>query len=237
LIVRRGQNIPNNGSLATIDFGVAEAVAPAGGDITLAGSAGGASIVQSMNYLTATGPNSCSASPLWNSVAGGSTTFTVYGVPSNLQVNGDFHSLTVLEDLGTPNIRSVSESFKTMGNRTLTLGAALSAPTLTTLAGPYKRLQSDFALPAEYGRAVSFSYFDQNNEKTVLLYASSGWVGGTSGTLSTPDFSSVSGWNNAWAPASAASTNYGLGAFGGSAQDACTEGARSIFAVRTGATP
>jgi hypothetical protein len=183
-----------------------------------------------MSYLTRA---ACTSAPL-GLPGTGAASFTAYGVPAGPQRASDFHQISITAAIGTTNVRTISESFHTLGARTVTLGSALAAPTITTLAGPYKRLQAAFTQGGEYGGPSSFMYVDASTDKTVSLFASAAYRGGPGITLALADFSALAGWDNSWAPAPAATGNWNTGAFGGSAGSACVESATQRSASRGG---
>ena len=78
----------------------------------------------------------------------------------------------------------------------------MGPPTVTTLTGPYERLQAAVTIPAEYNGAALLSYADQTNQRTANITASRAWIGGAAATVAMPDLSAAAGWNDAWVPAS-----------------------------------
>jgi len=82
-----------------------------------------------------------------------------------------------------------------------TLGAPFGVPpTVTTIAGTYTRLQAQLTIPPDYQSSATLDFGTGQTNPSVTLTASFGWMGGSTATLTVPDFSSVSGWSNAWAP-------------------------------------
>ena len=144
-IIRRDQDIADNGSVGTLDFAGSEAFAPATATITLAGLSGGETVIQGMFYQV--GAN-CATATLYTGGTGG-TTFTASGIPSGQQLGTDFHGLFVSASTTTAS-RLITEYFHTLAARTVTLGAAMPTPTITDLGGPYKRLQAAYTLPTDY---------------------------------------------------------------------------------------
>ena len=226
LIIRRDQNIANNGSLGTVDFGAAEAIAPATATGTVAG-AGSDQVFASMTYYVET---LCLASSLGSNLVSG-TTFTMRGVPAAQQRTTDSHVITIGAVAGqSPSspVRTLLESFKTLANRTFTLGPALPNPTVTALTGPYKRLQSSVTLPAEYQSAMTLYYGAQGANTSASVIATFGWLGSANAVLAFPDFTGVTGWQNSWAPASNATVTWTTSGTGSNLTSAsfCVDGAR-----------
>jgi hypothetical protein len=218
-IIRRDQDIADNGSVGTLDFAGSEAFAPATATITLNGLLGGETVAQGMYYQV--GAN-CATATLYSGDIGDAT-FTASGIPSGQQLVTDFHGLFVTASTGTA-FRLITEYFHTLAARTVTLGAAMPTPTITSLSGPYKRLQADYTLPTDYEGLTSFDYSDGAN-KSVTISATFGYLGGTSTTLALADYSSLSGWDNTWAPASSSTANWTLSGTSPFPASACTENA------------
>jgi hypothetical protein len=225
-IIRRSQNFADNSTIPMLDFGAVEAFTPATATITLNGLLGGEEVLQQMSYQVNA---NCATAFLYSGGAGAS--FPAFGIPSAQQDPTDFHGLEVSATTST-GFRSMTQYNHTFMARTLTLGAVLPAPTITTLSAPYKQLQAMYTLPTDYEGFTSFGYNDGAN-KSVDISATFGFLGGTSVTLALPDFTAVAGWDNSFAPASGGTASWTL--FGQSAfTSACTEGATLKNAQETG---
>ena len=228
-IIRRSQNIADNGTIATLDFGAVEAFTPATALITLNGLLGGEQISQSMFYQV--GAN-CATATLYGGVMVASSPFTASGIPGAHQLVTDFHGLNVFAFTGTAS-RLITQYNNALAPRTLTLGAVMPSPTITDLGGAfYKRLQATYTLPTDYEGSTSFGYTDGAN-KSVDISATFGYLGGTSTTLALPDFSALAGWDNTWAPANGGTADWSLSGASAAASQ-CTEGATFKSASETG---
>src|SRR6185369_153828 len=137
----------------------------------------------------------------------------------------DFHVLWLNVVNGPASGRSVGESFHSMTDRTITLGAPLPTPTLTSLPAPYKRLQATVAIPSEYHTSAAFAYSSDAGWGGEIS-ATSGWLGGSS-TLAMPDFTTVGGWQNDLLPPASATVQWTFLANGSNLTGGtfCTEGA------------
>ena len=234
LIIRRDLNIASGGAIPVLDFGASEAVTPATATAPVTGATGSEQMFANMSYLTGA---SCAAGPLGTNLAA-SASFTMRGVPAGSQRATDYHQMLIAAATGTTAFRGVIESFHTLAARTFTLPAALPAPTVTTLAGAYKRLQAVITLPSDYQTALDLTY--STSTRSADVGATFGWLGSANATLAFPDFSGVSGWQDSWMPPSNASVQWGVQAVGTSinvlsGQTAfCTEGARARLAVVQG---
>jgi hypothetical protein len=213
-----------------MDFNGSEAFSPSTAAITVGGLAGGETLMQGMYYQV----GNCMAALLYSGADGGSgPSFTASGIPGAQQRAGDYHGIAVSAIDGTAT-RSITEYFHSMGARTLTLGAAMPTPVVTSLGGPYKRLQAVYTLPTDYQTSTLFLYGDAGG-KAVTLTASFGYLGGAATTLGLPDYSALAGWDNAWAPASASSVDWTVTGSGGNVTGSvCTENARIKSATVSG---
>src|SRR5213082_2815549 len=209
-IIRRAQNIADNGSVGTLDFAGSEAFAPTSATITVGGLAGGEDVSQGMFYQV--GAN-CATASLYGGAIGGAT-FTASGIPSAQQVGTDFHALFVAASL-TNGSRFITQYNHTLTARTVTLGAAMPTPAITSLGGPYQRLQAVYTLTADYQGSTGLRYSD-GASKSVSIDATFGYLGGLATTLALADYSALSGWDNNWAPASSSTGDWtvsGVSAF------------------------
>lgn len=229
-IIRRDLDIPDGGSVDTVDFAGAEAFAPGSALITVGGLAGGETVSATMRYQVGA---SCTSAALVPSILGGAT-FTAPGIVGAPQRPSDFHALTITAILGTSTIRSATESFHTLADRTVTLGAAMPTPTISSLGGPYTRLQAAYTLPADYNTSTFFGYDDGGN-LSVTITATYGYLGGAATTLALPDFSALAGWNNSWAPATGSTGDWRtVGTGRNYSGSACAEGASLKTAIASG---
>jgi hypothetical protein len=229
-LLRRDIVVSGDASIGTVDFGGSESFPAASATITVGGLGGGESVFQTMAYQVGA---SCEAATLVPFAAGGAT-FGTFGVPDGSQRLNDYHRLTITAAVGTTESRTVSESFHTLLARTVNLGTSLGSPTISSLGGPYKRLQASFTLPLEYSSGSSFGYVDASTDKTVSLSASFGYFGGGSIVLALADYSGLAGWDSSWAPASASTGNWFASGSGSSPGSACNEGHRAASASRGG---
>jgi len=234
-VIMRDLNTASGGSVGTIDFGGSAAITPVSGTITVTGGLAGDSYTQSMSYLT--GAN-CTTGTLYFASGGTSATLTAFGIPAASQRATDFHELLVATGNATAT-RSVFASFHTFGSQTIALGAALPTPTMTSLAGSYKRLQAALTLPSDYQTALSLSY--NQGGKDASVSASFGYLGSANATIAFPDFSAVAGFDPTWLPASGATVATAVSAVGSNVAitspsfSFCSEGLRFKAATVSGA--
>ena len=122
------------------------------------------------------------------------------GVPSTHTVPGDFHRFIATASTGDfLSFRSVFQFNRDLANRTLTFGAPLNLPTLTTVAtAPYARLKVVGTWQAEYGEAAGTLMSQSSRSWTIT--GSRGYFGAASAQfdLELPDFTGTAGFLNVW---------------------------------------
>lgn len=232
-VIRRDLDIPNNGSAGVVDFNGAESFAPVAATVTVNGLVADDQLNSQMNYWSTA---ACSWAIL-HVKQGLTSPFTTTGIPAAQQRPTDFHNLMVTGNSPTQGTRAVQHSFNVLGDRTVTLPTPVPLPTVTVLAGSYRRLQAAISVPAEYDSHTMFSYWQGVAGSAMTMLATAAWVGGTSTTLAFPDLSGVAGWNNAWAAAAGAGGNWALleaGKSMGFAGNLCVEGGIVRSAQRYG---
>ncbi len=238
--VRRGLDIPNNGSVGVVDFDGEDSFTPETATISVTGQRTGATMNHTMGYYTG---SACHFASLYTSAAPTAATMTASGFPAGKQAAGDYHFLSVTElmDLGTAPTgysggRVIQQVFRLLTDRTVALPPAMARPVVTALTGPYRRLQAVISIPDVYGRLVSLSYNQTGSARSVNLNATRGWFVDASATLAMPDLSGLAGWNPTWAPPSDATGTWSVQATGNNLTDTnvCFEGAFIIQATELG---
>ncbi len=210
--IRRGLTPANNSSLGALDFNGADGFAPEQGTATLA-NANGEQIVSVMSMQT----NGGTFGTFYSAAEIGSpASIPFYGVPAARRVGNDLHFLNVTATpaTGPTNVRTrnIGLLFSAVGPKTVTFGAALSAPTVTSLGS--QRAQVQLPIQAEYNRYWVFDLQQPTADKQVTIEATGGWLGGGATlTLPVPNLSTVAGWNAAWA-LNAGNTNWTVTATG-----------------------
>ncbi|MEP6780633.1 MAG: Ig-like domain-containing protein [Gemmatimonadaceae bacterium] len=192
-IIRRDQNIPNNGTAAVLDFNGAESFAAVSASASVSGGGSAA-----LSYRTGGGCGS-------PAILGNALAFngTIYGVPTSAQRSTDRHVFST--NINTSNgFRGTSNYFRAVTSQSIAAPAPITAPTVTTLTGPYRRLQVDFTLPTDYSVA-KYTYGDGSNN--ITLQGNPGYFGGNTMSLPTPDLSAVTGYVASWFPSSSSHGN------------------------------
>jgi hypothetical protein len=179
--IQRGANGGN------IDF--SSASTPANAMMTVNGNSGTLMSTE-MFYIT----QACEAGVMYVTNPSVSP-FQFTGMPAALQAASDVHAFQI-NDFGASSYRSVTTYFHAVANMSVTLGAVI-APTVSALAGPYKRVQAVFALPSDYGY-VHLQLTSATSPLVSLVSQTGGYIGTGNVTIAVPDFSAVAGFNTSW---------------------------------------
>ncbi|MBA3918961.1 MAG: hypothetical protein C0516_10295 [Gemmatimonas sp.] len=214
-VIRRNVNYAANSNIPVVDFQGAESFPVASANYTVA-NANGEQIFLVGSFITGNGLAGTFAFP---GLSTGNVQ-TVYGVPSAQTQAGDLHQVLVTSTAGTGNVTSgriFAQYNRILQDRTITLGAALNQPTITSLgSAPYSRWTATGTWQAEYGDGIGVSFSQQNNNTNAWTVTVSRSYAGNGGnySITVPDFSGVAGFNNSWGIAPG-STNWQLTATGG----------------------
>lgn len=218
LILRRDLNLTNGGSFVPLDFASAEAVEPARATLTVAG-AGAAPIFASMAYV----PRSAT-SCLWSSIPAASSPMQLLGVPAALQRPDGVHLLSVISSDANYS-RASTEWFHTLQDRTVTMRDPVPAPTVTMVAGPYKRLRASVSLAAgDDLMGITYPSTSGGGPRGQIL-ASAGYLAVVGAPPIFPDLSAITGWLNSWMPEAASSGIWSL--FVSDFSGVCEDGSRT----------
>ena len=180
-IVRHDVTVSNFGTLATLDFSSAEAVAP----VPVVMAAPGASDWAS-TYITNRG---AVATLMYFGFTQDSATVPL--IPASVLAPGDGFSVSA-----NSATRYVTRYFASPVPQTIALGPALSTPTITTVAStPSLLMRAELPSQAEYP-SLAVATFGQGADypqKTISVVMTSGYLGGTPATwaLEIPDLTKV----------------------------------------------
>ncbi|HTK53801.1 MAG TPA: hypothetical protein VL308_18035 [Gemmatimonadaceae bacterium] len=217
MIIRRGVNAANNATLPVLDFGAAEAFEPVQATLTI-GNLGTDVATVFTNYFTAAGSGAAGAT-VGASILPSAGPFTYYGVPASKQIAGDLHLALAIAfpDLTTLDQERVAALyFKDPTDRTVTLGAALPAQTVSAAAtAPYVRFRATGPIPADYGKLLDLEFTQPSATRSVSIIASESYLtGGATYDITVPDFSGVAGWDNNWGPKTGSATDWRVSTYG-----------------------
>lgn len=184
----------------TLDFAGGDSFAPATAAYTVANT-NGQPVTATTSFLTANGTAGSVASAIFSS----SNPVTIYGVPAGQTTTGDLHQVLVFASLvtaGDTATRGVTQYNRELAARTVTLGAALTAPTVSSLGtAPYPRFTATGPWQSDYADGVGVGYSQSvtnGNSWTLSLSRGYSGAGASSWTLVVPDFSGVAGFNTSW---------------------------------------
>jgi hypothetical protein len=140
------------------------------------------------------------ASIALTSAIGRGATQLYQGVPSAIQMPGDLHEAVVVAvPAGTGTARMVVDAFHTAGNRTMTLGPGLAAPTVTSAgSSPHARYRMQLPVQAEYGGMAVASFQQPARSATIVATAGYFATPPTTWDLVVPDLSGATGYNTEW---------------------------------------
>lgn len=236
VIVRRAQNPTNGATINTLAFdteGVPTTVTTA----TITGLQASETNYLDVYFRTASGTrHTLYLAPFFST-----NTQTLYGVPSTQTQAGDLHQIDLQAEGSNANYRTVRHWYRDPATKSLTLGAALNAPTVSSAgASPYLRLRASVASQFDYG-SFATAYFIQGTSVTRSVYVTqtAGYNGGTPGswTLEIPDVTDAGGFPATAGLVSGQGTQWFVEAFGGSLSDFIgstpTEGATVRWAGRS----
>lgn len=194
-IYRRTPALADSATLAPLDFGSAEAFAPATATATLVGD-GVASGITRTELLTAYSRSEVSF------VIANTATRPYYALPESRLLLGDLQALSVTAPPTNDNgVRSAQVFFRAPIDQTLTLGAPVTPPAFSTIGTtPALRLRAMFPIQPDYDRQTAISY-QQGQSTFVSVAMTSAYAAITQGgyALVVPDLSNAMGFDRRWA--------------------------------------
>ena len=196
IILRRGIDLPDGATLPVLDFGSAEAFAPAVANVLLEGLDGAGAFVSTR--LRTSNFESPVSFPFTQS---SEATRPYVALPEARLLPGDLQVLTASTHGARPNsVQSAIVYFRTPTDRALALGAEIIPPTFSTVArAPSLRLRAHFTAQSEYDREASISYLqDPTANVAVSMTAAYAALSGMGYDLTVPELSGVPGFNPAW---------------------------------------
>lgn len=227
VIVRRAQDRTSGSTMPVLDFNAAEAQTTASHGFTTSGRSTSENTTALLTFSTLSTRRHSLSLPI--TVTGGLQ--TIYGIPGPLTQAGDYHELEVFADGGT-TYRGEVHYYRSPVNRSVSLGATLTNPTLTTVAtSPGLRLRTQLTSQLEYGAFVSVSHVQPSRQ--VVLTATNSWYGGTPATwdLTIPDLGGVPGFPTSARLQSGAGTDWYVDAYGGTGGPAAFFGSPADGAI------
>ena len=231
MILRRSFNPAANSTMAVLDFNGSEAFAPGSAVYTIA-NGGTDQLFAISSFLTANGSNGSFS--FFEPLATGNTR-TIWGVPSTRTQAGDLHFVIAQASNATGSIsRGFFQYNRDLANRTLTLGALLNVPAVTSIGtAAFARLKTAGTFQSDYLDGVT-STFNQSTRGWSVQLTKAYLGNSASFDFDVPDLSGVSGFQSTWALVGGVSTQWSVSALGGLANFVLTEGTTLRTATRTG---
>jgi hypothetical protein len=234
IVLRRSVGA-GDGSVGAVDFGGVDAFAPVERGLTIANLGADETRVEVGLTGTAFATAPYFAEPA--GVAGGTRTYPA--VPDDRIGTRDLQQLRVVAapaGAGPAETRSASVFFRNASDRTVTLGPALGAVTVTAAAASPLRPRVQYTTQAEYARWFEI-VFDQAG-RSARIGVGPGWVQGGTIDAVLPDLAGLEGWQAAWGltagPTTWTATAAGWSAATGTAEPPVTDGGAARSASRTG---
>ncbi|MEP7380528.1 MAG: hypothetical protein ABI910_02515 [Gemmatimonadota bacterium] len=213
VFIKRGLNPPNLSSVGTVDFEGSNAFAPGSTALTINGLTQTEQVSVSNTFITHTQSfGSLGAFPL----SSGSTA-NILIVPPAQTVAGDVQAFAanayIVAGSVTAELRSVTAAFQDPTNRTVTLGARMNDPTISTVATtPYARLRTVASRQSDYQDFWTANYTQLGGSpRGVSITMSSAYIGNAgSFDVTMPNFSGVGAWQNTWGLLPGVTTNWNV---------------------------
>lgn len=195
VIIRRDITTASGGTLPVLDFGGSEATALASANLTVTGLVAGETNTADVSFMTS---GQKGQSSIWQTQFTGTAGTTAFqGVPSGSTIAGDSHILIADAATSTSN-RTAMAFFRTMGDKSIALGPALSSPTVTLVPGSPVRYRVQLASQAEYNSFINWGV--NQSGRDLWTTVSAAYLGGTPTTwdVTQPDMTGAPGWNPTW---------------------------------------
>ncbi len=207
VLVQRGVNPSNGGSVGTLNFEGASAITPESKLLSVAGAVGGELLSTSSTFRTASGASvALGATAIVSGTSG-----LVRHLPAAPVQAGDFHTLVASATLtngGNTVVRSATQTTASPTATTLTLGVVPGEPLVSPFETSAQRVRfmSMIAFQADYTRLYIAGWFQQlgatrRDATMTVTEAMATITSGSDGTrsrLRVPDFSAAPGWNLLW---------------------------------------
>jgi len=234
VIVRPGTDYPDGSAIPVLDFSI-QGFAPVSAGLTI-GNLGADLATVLLTYETPT-----TTATLQYGVDEASTSQVLYGLPAADQPAGGLHTLTLLAaPPGVGDGRSWVGWFRTLADRTASLGDVLAPPAVTRLGGTYPRFEAAGSVQPDYDDLMSFEVrqdLSDGSWRWWVLRSSAATFNGGSYAIGMPDFTAVAGWTGEWTLRSGAVAQWvvtGAGISGNAVIPPETDGSTLRTATRSG---
>ncbi|MBC7840837.1 MAG: hypothetical protein H7099_00900 [Gemmatimonadaceae bacterium] len=216
IILRRGIDIANGGSLAVLDFNAAEAFAPATANVTISGLGADTAVVATLfNGLRG---STFGILGTFADYVGSSGAVPFDAVPAAQLASGELQQLYAIADAAgsSTSTRFSGVYFRAPTNQAIAFGPELAAPTVTRDAsGAYSRTRVVLGAQAEYNRFLTASYSQSSANRAASVTATQNYLGSSTWDLTLPNLSGVTGWTNTWGLLNGTGIDWNVSASGG----------------------
>jgi hypothetical protein len=196
LLLRRNIELPDSANLETLDFASPEAFAPVTPTVSVIGlGAEGAINVTRLR----TSHSEMVLSFLTNQPTAPMRPY--FALPEDRLLPGELQVLHVTTNGPGSVNRDAAVYFRSPADRTVTLGAPLARPLITTLAtDPVLRVRAQFAAQSDYDRLTSISFQQDPTTALVAISMTAAYaaINGNGLGLDVPDLSTAAGFDPAW---------------------------------------
>ena len=213
IIIRRSLNPTTGSTLPVLDFASSSAFPPATAHAAISGLPTGSKASVAVLFFSPRGTGAALAAA--SNVANVSVPYSA--IPIAKLLSGEFQLLAGTTS-GATATRTTGVWIRTIVNRPLAFGPALSTATLSAAATtPYYRPKVALASQTQYNKAISANFSQSSVARTASVFATASYFGAVPATwsLALPDLHTVSGFLTTWAPENGKSTQWNVQAFGG----------------------
>ncbi len=216
IILRRGLDIANGGSLAVLDFNATEAFAPATANVLISGLGADTAVVATL--FNGQRGSTFGILSTFADYIGSSGAVPFDAVPAAQLASGELQQLYAVADAAgsSTSLRFSGVYFRAPTNLNVAFGPDLAAPTVTRDAsGAYSRTRIVLGAQAEYNRFLTASYSQTAANRAASISATQNYMGTSTWDLTLPNLSSVTGWSNTWGLLNGTGIDWNVSAIGG----------------------
>ncbi|HYW51653.1 MAG TPA: hypothetical protein VE861_13655, partial [Gemmatimonadaceae bacterium] len=194
VLLSRGLNVANGGSLGALDLAGGTSFAPATGTVTVT-APNDATIAGTNRFTTATGSGAVFGTPTLSSGVQASYT----GIPEAQMIATDLQQFIASQQVGTSLSRSITRYTRGPTAVTLSMPADPGVPVITNVTGAaYSRASVSGSLPAAFNDVVSVLFDQQSRQRRWRLTSTAAARTAGAYEFTMPDFGAVAGWQATW---------------------------------------
>lgn len=192
ILIRRNLNVTSGSVLAPLDFASAEAFAPATATVTL-GNLGGEIATVNHVLLTQNGGSHLLGPATVSTVADRG----LIGVPSANLAGSDLHALVASAiSVDQTSIRTVSNVTSQLASGTISFGAALDQPLVSSVTNSVSRPRASGNFQNDYQSTITISFSQGSN--TITINGTRAYFSGGGYDLEYPDLTAINQFDPQW---------------------------------------